>query len=54
MFETFGQQLTKARRRLWMKYALRGVGGSDNHARLDLARVRRSKTGVIPNAVRDH
>lgn len=37
MFETFGQQLTKARRRLWMKYALRGVGGSDNHARLDLA-----------------
>lgn len=37
MLETFGQQLTKARRRLWMKYALRGVGGSDNHARLDLA-----------------
>ncbi len=29
--------LHKARRRLWMKYALRGVGGSDNHARLDLA-----------------
>lgn len=29
--------LRKARRRLWMKYALRGVGGSDNHARLDLA-----------------
>lgn len=29
--------LRKARRRLWMKYALRGVGSSDNHARLDLA-----------------
>jgi SAM-dependent methyltransferase len=29
--------LRKARRRLWMKYALRGVGGADNHARLDLA-----------------
>lgn len=29
--------LRKAQRRLWMKYALRGVGGSDNHARLDLA-----------------
>lgn len=27
----------KARRRLWMKYALRGVGGNDNHARLDMA-----------------
>jgi 2-polyprenyl-3-methyl-5-hydroxy-6-metoxy-1,4-benzoquinol methylase len=24
-------------RRLWMKYALRGVGGSDNHERLELA-----------------
>jgi SAM-dependent methyltransferase len=24
-------------RRSWMRYALRGVGGSDNHARLDLA-----------------
>ena len=31
------QLLGKAQRRLWMKYALRGVGGSDNHARLDLA-----------------
>lgn len=29
--------LRKARRRLWMKYALRGVGGNDNHSRLDLA-----------------
>lgn len=29
--------LRKAQRRLWMKYALRGVWGSDNHARLDLA-----------------
>ena len=29
--------LRKAKRRLWMKYALRGVGGSDNHTRLDLA-----------------
>ncbi|TXH77468.1 MAG: methyltransferase [Lysobacteraceae bacterium] len=29
--------LRKARRRLWMKYALRGVGGSDNFERLDLA-----------------
>lgn len=29
--------LRKARRRLWMKYALRGVGGNDNHQRLDLA-----------------
>jgi SAM-dependent methyltransferase len=29
--------LRKARRRLWMKYALRGVGGSDNFGRLDLA-----------------
>lgn len=29
--------LRKARRRLWMKYALRGVGGSDNFDRLDLA-----------------
>lgn len=29
--------LRKARRRLWMKYALRGVGGSDNSGRLDLA-----------------
>ncbi len=27
----------KVRRRLWMKYALRGVNGRDNHARLDLA-----------------
>lgn len=29
--------LKKAQRRLWMKYALRGVGGSDNHRGLDLA-----------------
>src|SRR5690606_10333778 len=29
--------LRKAQRRLWMKYALRGVGGNDNNARLDLA-----------------
>lgn len=29
--------LKKAQRRLWMKYALRGVGGNDNHARLDFA-----------------
>jgi 2-polyprenyl-3-methyl-5-hydroxy-6-metoxy-1,4-benzoquinol methylase len=27
----------KALRRTWMRYALRGVGGNDNHARLDLA-----------------
>lgn len=27
----------KALRRSWMKYALRGVGGADNHARLELA-----------------
>ncbi len=37
MLQTTGTLLRKARRRLWMKYALRGVGGSDNHARLDLA-----------------
>lgn len=37
MFAATGQLLSKAQRRLWMKYALRGVGGSDNHARLDLA-----------------
>lgn len=29
--------LRKAQRRLWMKYALRGVGGNDNNDRLDLA-----------------
>ena len=29
--------LRKAQRRLWMKYALRGVGGNDNHSRLDFA-----------------
>lgn len=29
--------LKKAQWRLWMKYALRGVGGNDNHARLDFA-----------------
>jgi SAM-dependent methyltransferase len=27
----------KAVRRTWMRYALRGVGGADNHARLELA-----------------
>lgn len=27
----------KGLRRLWMNYALRGVGGNDNHARLELA-----------------
>jgi SAM-dependent methyltransferase len=27
----------KAVRRTWMNYALRGVGGNDNHARLELA-----------------
>ena len=37
MFAATGQLLSKAQRRLWMKYALRGVGGSDNHSRLDLA-----------------
>lgn len=37
MLQTTGTLLRKARRRLWMKYALRGVGGNDNHARLDLA-----------------
>jgi len=37
MFAGTAGLLRKAQRRLWMKYALRGVGGSDNHARLDLA-----------------
>jgi len=37
MLQRATTMLRKARRRLWMKYALRGVGGSDNHARLDLA-----------------
>lgn len=37
MFAGTAGLLKKAQRRLWMKYALRGVGGSDNHARLDLA-----------------
>lgn len=37
MFAATGRMLGKAQRRLWMKYALRGVGGSDNHSRLDLA-----------------
>lgn len=31
------QKTRKALRRAWMNYALRGVGGNDNHARLDLA-----------------
>jgi SAM-dependent methyltransferase len=30
-------RVRKAARRLWMKYAMRGVGGADNYARLDLA-----------------
>lgn len=37
VLQSFGNLMTKAQRRLWMKYALRGVGGNDNHARLDLA-----------------
>ena len=37
MFARANALLRKARRRLWMKYALRGVGGSDNAGRLDLA-----------------
>lgn len=37
MFAATSRLLSKAQRRLWMKYALRGVGGSDNHSRLDLA-----------------
>lgn len=37
MFAGTAKLLKKAQRRLWMKYALRGVGGSDNHSRLDLA-----------------
>jgi len=37
MFTRAAILLRKARRRLWMKYALRGVGGSDNFDRLDLA-----------------
>ncbi|MET0580364.1 MAG: class I SAM-dependent methyltransferase [Pseudoxanthomonas sp.] len=37
MFAGTARLLKKVQRRLWMKYALRGVGGSDNHSRLDLA-----------------
>ena len=37
MWSDTARLLRKAQRRLWMKYALRGVGGNDNHARLDLA-----------------
>ena len=37
MWSDASRLLRKAQRRLWMKYALRGVGGNDNHARLDLA-----------------
>lgn len=37
MFAGTARLLKKAQRRLWMKYALRGVGASDNHSRLDLA-----------------
>ena len=29
--------LQKIKRRTWMKFALRGVGGNDNFERLDLA-----------------
>jgi SAM-dependent methyltransferase len=32
-------RLRKAVRRLWMKYAMRGVGGADNYSRLNLAYV---------------
>ena len=31
------RKLRKAVRRLWMKYAMRGVGGADNYGRLDMA-----------------
>ncbi len=34
---TIKGKIEKAVRRSWMKYAMRGVGGADNHARLDLA-----------------
>lgn len=37
MLEKARALLQKARRRSWMKYALRGVGGNDNFERLDLA-----------------
>ena len=37
MWSDTAKLLRKAQRRLWMKYALRGVGGNDNHARLELA-----------------
>lgn len=37
MLDAIGQLLTRARRRLWMKYALRNVGGNDNHPGLELA-----------------
>lgn len=37
MFADTAKLLRKAQRRLWMKYALRGVGGNDNNDRLDLA-----------------
>jgi SAM-dependent methyltransferase len=37
MGSTTLELIGKARRRLWMKYALRGVGANDNHHRLDLA-----------------
>ena len=36
MLDRAGALYRKAKRRLWMKYALRGVTGQDNHARLDL------------------
>lgn len=34
---TLPSRARKAVRRLWMKYAMRGVGGADNYQRLDLA-----------------
>lgn len=37
MLSTAMRLWKKAQRRLWMKYAMRGVGGNDNHARLELA-----------------
>lgn len=37
MFGSAKALLQKVKRRSWMKYALRGVGGNDNFERLDLA-----------------
>lgn len=33
----FARKLRKFTRRMWMKYAMRGVGGADNYDRLDMA-----------------